>query len=261
MGNENSRARLVLDGQAILEYTREEQERPTADDAKILIAQPTHHDLDRAASAVLRELQGWWLNSSDTRLIDALLAQGATTIRHVHLYSRHLGSVDTPDPHLPPPFRWSAAELDSMQVAELLVLAYPPGHVDHLTNDPAVEEQEISGLLTGEVVGPLLYEATVAILDPANRLVAVSIVNRSPGPAPAGGPWVSQLFRHPDASCIGLGGLALRKSVANLAANGESSVGLAVTDGNPAARLYTRIGFRHISSRIKVAIPPQASRS
>jgi len=143
-----------------------------------------------------------------------------------------------------------------------VLAAYPPGHVDYQGPDPAVEAAELDLLLRGELVGPFLPGASAQVTagdgedgGGAGEVVAAVIVNRADGEAPLGGPWVSQVLRLPGERWAGLGALALRHALAALAADGETSLGLAVTDGNPARGVYERLGFRHLSSHRKLAIP------
>jgi hypothetical protein len=249
-GADPNRVELTGEGTAVLAYTLDRQERPTANDALPLAP------LEVVVPAVLEQLAGWWLTSSDRALVDALVTAGATSVRHSHLYSRPLSPADggLGSTALPFGLAWSPIDRSPLELARLVVQANAPGHVDHVATDPAVEVPELTALLSGELVGPYLARASSLILAD-QRVVAAVIVNRSPGEPPQGGPWVSQVFRHPAPTYAGLGARALQRAMAVLAVDSETALSLAVTDGNPAERVYQRLGFNHVASRHKLAIP------
>jgi GNAT superfamily N-acetyltransferase len=72
------------------------------------------------------------------------------------------------------------------------------------------------------------------------------------GEPPTGGPWISQLFRHPGAR--GIGGPMLRRALALATRDGLPAVGLAVTHGNPAQRLYEATGFAEVLNSLTVEL-------
>lgn len=252
---------LAVDGRPVLRYRFARQEAPAADEAVPLAP------LEVVVPAVLDQLSGWWLTSPDEALNGALLAAGAVVVRHAHVYTFPLvGAPDgppVPSPPAPPAgLRIGPIDRSTAQLVPLVLAAYPPGHVDYQGPDPAVEEAELDLLLRGELVGPFLAGAsaqiTVGDRDDGSgdgEVVAAVIVNRADGDGPLGGPWVSQVLRLPGERWAGLGALTLHHALAALAADGETSLGLAVTDGNPARRVYERLGFRHLSSHRKLAIP------
>ncbi len=86
-------------------------------------------------------------------------------------------------------------------------------------------------------------------------VVALALINRMLAEPPAGGPWVSEICRHQNPRYAGLGAALLRQVMAQLAADGESSLSLVVTEGNPARQLYERLGFRYVSSFRKLSVP------
>jgi GNAT superfamily N-acetyltransferase len=58
-----------------------------------------------------------------------------------------------------------------------------------------------------------------------------------------GSPWVTDLCVDPAAQGQGLGRALLAHAVTHLAADGHTTLGLAVTRGSPARRLYEDAGF------------------
>lgn len=245
---------LMAGAVPVLRYRFARQEAPAADEAVPLAP------LQVVVPAVLDQLSGWWLTSPDEALTGALLAAGASVVRHAHVYTFPLAGADaSPEqperPEPPPGLTIGPIDRIPAELVPLVVAAYPPGHVDHQGPDPAVEEAELRLLLEGELVGPYLAGPSAQITDGDGQVVAAVIVNHAGGEPPLGGPWVSQVLRLPGERWAGLGALALRHALAVLAAAGETSLGLAVTEGNPARRVYERLGFRLVSSHRKLAIP------
>lgn len=202
--------------------------------------------------AVRAQLEGFWFSSPDDGLTDALIAGGATVVRHSHVMTRNVTRAQHPstDASLPVvPISASTTEL-----AELNVRAYPPGHVDFETNDAAEAQKAIDAMLDGTLIGPFMESASAMVTD-ADRPVAVLIVNRMPDHAIPGGPWVTELFRDPDPAYRGLGTSLLNRAVRTLRLEGETSLSLVVTDGNPALEVYRRSGFDLVASRRKLLIP------
>lgn len=238
---------LEVDGEAVLAYSVYDGPPPVAEEATPLA------DLDVVIPAVLEQLAGWWLASENDALTDSLLDVGARVVRHGHLYRRPIVPEDAnitivvPDGFALTPLSASAHDLAAVANA-----AYDADHPDFDSEHD--DEEDLAGLLAGTVLGPFASDLSWQVTD-GDTLVAACVINRSRGTAPFGGPWVSDLFRLPGSRYRGLGAVLLKKTITSLAEAGESSLGLVVTDGNPAAQLYERLGFRLDSSRRKIEIP------
>ncbi len=113
----------------------------------------------------------------------------------------------------------------------------------------AADEPLARELLTERQFGPVLACSGVA-LDAGGTPVAASIVTGAPGEPPFGGPWVILVFRAPGHP--GAGRALLARALRIAARDGLPGLGLAVTHGNPAARLYEDLGFRRILSGMSV---------
>ncbi|MET0158935.1 MAG: GNAT family N-acetyltransferase, partial [Acidimicrobiales bacterium] len=128
---------------------------------------------------------------------------------------------------------------------ELVRRAYPPDHPDHELGDATPEgaTETIRGYLEGEIVGPLLTDASAeARLD--GVLVGAIVVSEMPVDDEFdGGPWITDLFVDPAAQGHGAGRALLGHAIERLTASGRDRLGLAVTVGNPARRLYGALGF------------------
>ncbi|MBB6473178.1 GNAT family N-acetyltransferase [Sphaerisporangium rubeum] len=208
-----------------------------------------------AEQAVLRQLPGWVV-AGDEGLGRRLLAAGASPLRHAHSYSRDLRAD-------PAPAWWAetgygVVACDAVPAAEVFPAwraAYrTPGHPDRREiGDTEALERELAPLLAGESYGALL--PCGGLLLRHDRVVAGVLVGMLDGEPPQGGPWVLDVFRDPDPRYAGLGSVMLRRALALATMHGLPALGLAVTDGNPARRVYERLGFRHTGSWLSVIVP------
>lgn len=211
-----------------------------------------------AAEPIFKQLPGWAV-SCPTDLGAQLVALGAAVLRRAVWMSRDLNAD-------PPPATWS--ELRPVDVLRLTTCdrpagdllpawraAYPVTHPDHFAeNDETALRVRLVPQLAGELHGPLLPMSTLAT-DADDHVVAGVIVNDLDTEPPWNGPWITDLFRHPDPAFTGLGTLLLRRALANAAKAGLPTVSLVVTEENPAQHVYTRHGFRTISTTTTVLIP------
>jgi GNAT superfamily N-acetyltransferase len=123
--------------------------------------------------------------------------------------------------------------------------AYPPGSPDAAAS---LEEAErwAREVVTG-APGPVPEPPSAALVDKSDETVAGAIVISRLGPASwgwSGGPWVAELFVVPAHQGRSLGRALLLRAIAWSHAAGDARIGLTITDGNPAERLYVSAGFR-----------------
>jgi hypothetical protein len=242
-------------GRPLLAYVRSTRDGSPAADLVEVVAGVSDQD---AAAAALSAFPGWAFSGS-VALGGLLSAAGATTIRHAHVMTRDLtdGGVDPgwvrAEPARPE-LSVAAPPSDARAYLDLLEVAYPAGHPDHV---PRSEEDrlahDIVPLLDG-TLGPLL-EGSGVVLErrrgAAPSMVAVCLVTDMEH----SGPWVVDVARRPGGEYAGLGGLLLRRALAVLAATGLPSLGLAVSDGNPARSTYERLGFVEVLESLTVKLP------
>jgi ribosomal protein S18 acetylase RimI-like enzyme len=195
------------------------------------------------AAAAIDALPGHRFIVDDPALADALLRQGVRLVRASSLMVLRL-------PAPSPVARGRGVELLPVQdtpfeYGEVVRRAYPPDHPDHELGDATPEgaAATIRGYLAGEIVGPLLTDASAeARLN--GVLVGVNIVSDMPADDEYdGGPWITDLFVDPSAQGHGVGRALLGHALTQLTASGRDRLGLAVTLGNPARRLYESLGF------------------
>ncbi len=201
------------------------------------------------ADAARRALSGHRLIVDDPALAEALVDRGLTLVRAASLM---VLSLPVRSPAIPP----SSVEIRALQdtpdgYGELMRRAYPPDHPDHEHGDATPEgaAATIRGYLSGEIVGPVIAEASAeARLD--GVLVGVIVVSEMPTDDEfEGGPWITDLFVDPAAEGQGAGKALLGHAIEQLTAAGRPTLGLAVTLGNPAARLYEALGFVVLGNR------------
>lgn len=201
------------------------------------------------ADGVVAALPGWVV-AADVEVAQCLVAAGGRAGRHLHGYAYDLGrdvDVDVAAAEVAVGFGTRPVGAVSWhELYDMWVAAYPPGHPDHV--EP-VEPRGLAGLFEGDVLGPLLACGAVAFDD--GRPVGAVIVND----AEVIGPWVGEVFRDAGARYAGLGARLLRYVLARAARDGVSKIGLAVTEGNPARRVYERIGFRQTGTVLYVLVP------
>ncbi len=243
---------LVVDGTTIGHFHRYEAEPPSAE-----LFEPSMPVSD-AAIVILHELAGWNLTTTDEALASELMERGAVSTRHYSLLTLDLTTAAVPEP----PRGWPGAfELvtltpDTEISSELVTLvrrAYPPGHPDQELGSDAEIVGDLSRALSGVRLGQLMPQSR--LLMDAGRPVALALVNRVPGSAPTGGPWLTDICRDPDAKYAGLGRALLTHLLRACRDDGEQSVSLAVTAGNSARRLYDDAGFTLVATTRKMHLP------
>jgi GNAT superfamily N-acetyltransferase len=200
------------------------------------------------------ELPGWKV-AGDVALGEALVDLGARPTRHAHAHSRDLRRHPAGPAAAPPPgVTIGPLDRDAHALTPVYEAAYPPDHVDWTyTGPPPDYGKDLAGILDGEIAGPRLDVSRLA-LDAAGRPAGVLIVTRLDGDPPFGGPWVAELFRRPGDDVRGTGRALLEAGLEAATQAGLPALGLAVTDGNPAQRLYESLGLERVLSSFSVVL-------
>jgi len=169
----------------------------------------------RAVPVFMRELRGYRI-AAPPDLGLALVAAGGIPARHAHRYER--GPYDGP---VTPPagVRLTAVDRPVEDLLDAFAAAYPPEHPDRFEGDEladmlsmAIPEASALAVADGRVVGAILT-------------------------ADDEGPLILTVFRDPQHPGTG------RALIQHALAAGLPKLSLVVTDGNPAERLYQRLGF------------------
>lgn len=244
--------RLLLDerGREIARFQEARRDERRVADRFTVAVEP-----ERAVPVVMTELAGWRVGA-DEPFGRLLVAAGGRVKRHGYGMSRDLVRDPAPRAWLEPPVpagvRLTTADRPAIDLAPACLAAYPSEHPDYdQIPTPERPELELEELMSGRMMGPLLGCSGLAVGKEGAVLGAVLIAGTR-GEPPLGGPWIAQLFRHPDAR--GIGGPLLRRALAVATRDGLPAVGLAVTHGNPARALYEATGFAAVSSSLTVEL-------
>ena len=155
----------------------------------------------------------------------ALVAGGARLYRHSHAYTHDLVAL----PALDTTYRLTPVDRPAGELLPVYLTAFAPGHPDRMEGDEAGRH------LAGLIRNGLLPSSGLAIAD--DRVVAAILVGTiTDAPPPFGGPWIMEVFSTARGAGRALLGRALHRT--------EGSLGLAVTEGNPAIAVYESLGFR-----------------
>ncbi len=244
-------------GRLVLTYVRTTRDGLEAAD---LVEPSPGMPLRQVADAAVSPFAGWAV-SAPPELGRILVDLGATTLRHAHWLARDLVE-DPPNPAwadlVPamPGLRVAPASMDPWAYLDAVIAAYPPDHLDFEVRATPAERvaEDLAPLLDG-TYGPLLAASgtvqRTSVGDVPGEVVATCLVTDR---APAG-PWVVDVFRRPEPDYAGLGSLLLRRALALLAQGGWPTLGLSVTEGNPARATYDRLGFRPVLESLTVRLP------
>jgi len=220
--------------------------RPLAD----LVETAPDAAVPAVVSAIEAELAGWKV-AGDEALGRALAAAGATPTRHAHVMSRDLREHPADGDPQPPGI--GPLDATAEEIAPLHRAAYPPGHPDWAYTEPGDSEDDLRAILAGEMAGPVL-PCSRHVRNPDGTLAGVLIITTLDGPPPFGRPWVAELFRAPGPELRGTGRALLEAGLAAATRDGHATIGLAVSEGNPAVRLYAALGFERILSSLVVIV-------
>jgi hypothetical protein len=241
---------LSDDGGPVLRYVEGVRDLlPIADRATVA---PGRTVIEAVASA-MSQLPGWKLATEDPELAEAMIAAGAVQTRHAYVMSAD------PSMHRDAPVV-EIVPRSSIDVREFLpgwLASLPPGHPDHEdgTHEEIIErcwdwydepqwlarEHRSSGLVVSD-----------------GRVVAGIIISLRPQPVPYGGPWVHDVWRVPGESVPGTGAALIAQAMRLLDEDGLTTLGLAVSAGNPARRVYDRLGFIQQLEAWTFRIPPKS---
>jgi hypothetical protein len=231
--------------------------RPTAADVRAVPGT----DLRRFAAIAARDLPG-------VRVITRLDEAAALTEAGAAVVSSSVHMVRDRLQEDPPPLRWAGPHLaaglsvvgvetvpEDVLAASQLV-AFGPGHPDHEATLEAQVAGQLHALLAGELLGPVYADASAAVVDAGGNLYAALLATHWEGIGDEwrGGPWLVDLFTVPGAPLL-LGRSLLTRAVAVASLDGHAAVGLTVSAGNRARRLYERLGFRDAFYRVVLDLP------
>ena len=172
----------------------------------------------------------------------ALADAGMPMVRHVHGMAADVSVVAATKVRHDVRF----APLDAATpeaLSELRLAAFPPGHPDH---DEESLEQRVARYLVelADPDNPCHHASRTAWLG--EELVGSCVVTDSRHFPGFLGPWVMNVSRKPGETARGVGAALLVEAARAVQDDGGAYLGLAVTDSNPARRLYERMGWSGI---------------
>jgi len=204
--------------------------------------------IELVVETLLAELRGMRI-AGDGALGRELIAAGGKPVRHAHVLSRDLVADPAPARWTEPPeVRLTDVDRPASDLVDTFRAAYPPGHPDHRDEPPERSLADLEGWIAGHEFGPLLTGSGLAVTAEGTVAGAI-LLGTTPGDPPDNGPWVIELFRHP--ACRGVGRPLLERA---LALATVPTLGLAVTEGNPARALYEELGFMLARTTLVVEI-------
>ena len=192
----------------------------------------------------------------DESVRDGLLERGAQQVRHLHTMRHTLRAV--PVARVPAGLTlrgWRTGDAD--RLAPALVAAYGPDHPDAQGPDLDTAADSLEQMVD-DPDNPLITSATqVATVN--DTPVGAAFVLRSEHLSAWSGPWLMNMFRAPDPTLPGVGAALLTRALQILSAEGEASLGLAVTSTNPARRVYEKLGFEYDYEGWVLVLPTEGS--
>jgi GNAT superfamily N-acetyltransferase len=184
-----------------------------------------------------------------------LVAAGAVLQRHAHDMQLELHASQVPadwlHPVLPPTLRLTPVDRSAVDIARASLGPYAAGHVDAAQGGTLVEATATyDSLLTGHTAGSVMHSLSCLAIDVSTDAVAAAVIVTSLPAASwwPGGPWVVDLFVVPRLQRAGLGRQLLQLVIARCVSEGYERIGLSVTEGIRAERLYRAVGFERIRS-------------
>jgi mycothiol synthase len=212
-------------------------------------------DVEDVAAQARVELAGFRLATTDSALADALAATGVP-VQRVAVDMVH-DLADVP-PSAPLPRGWTLAPGGwDADLATAVVEAYGSGHVDGPWTDE--NSAEMAGIYGAGAALPPLSAATARVLDP-DRRSAGHILCAGPVPWTEEGAWILTVGLARRAQGQGLGRALISHAVRGAREAGQPRLGLSVTEGNPARRLYDAAGFTVVHRVHSFRLPDATSR-
>ena len=214
--------------------------------------------IDDAVRAAAAQCPGWCLSTNDEQLAIALRSAGANLIRNVHLMvaPTEPGSHDNPTDVLESVTLHQFADFEWADIIPSWKAAYPVGHPDHLAGtDSDLVDIELRPYVETAALGPVHRSTTLAAVE--GRVVGAIVISLRPEPAPFGGPWITEVWRDPGSPARGLGAALIGRALTMLHVDGFGTLGLAVTDANPARSIYEHLGFVHTSESWTLMLPDE----
>lgn len=209
-------------------------------------------DAADAAAQARVDLAGLRLATTDSALADALVSSGAplhrVAVDMVHDLADLPGTAPLPAGWTLAPGGWDD------DLAAAFQEAYASDHADGPWTDE--DTAEVSAMYEPGAALVPLGTATARVVDPSGRS-AGQLLCAGPVPWVEEGAWVLTLGLAHRAQGRGLGRCLLEHALRGTREAGLPCLGLSVTEGNPARRLYDAAGFREVSRVFSLRLPDE----
>lgn len=183
------------------------------------------------------------------------MAAGGRLMRHSVVMVLDLVTA-APAPLVSDGFSIAPMSLDRViEYGAVVTRAYPPEHPDHEPADatPDSAAQGVLEVMRGESMGPWIAGASLHVADHTGAIVGVvSVTETTASGTCVARPFVTDICVDPAVAGQRLGSALLAASAGRLADLGWSTLTLVVTVGNPAQRVYERLGFRVTSESWRI---------
>lgn len=242
---------LIGPGGRPLAWTRLREEDRVAGRTRLLPGV----DAEDAAAQACVDLAGFRLATTDTALADALAVSGVPVHRVAVDMVHDLADVPPLTP-LPPGWALAPGGWDA-DLGAAVAEAYGSGHVDGPWTDE--KTAEVAGMYGAGASLPPLSAATARVLDP-DRRSAGHILCAGPVPWADQGAWILTFGLAHRAQGQGLGRALVSHALRGAHGAGQPRVGLSVTEGNPARRLYDAAGFKVVHRVHSFRLPEATTR-
>ncbi|HVF20432.1 MAG TPA: GNAT family N-acetyltransferase [Mycobacteriales bacterium] len=216
---------------------------------------------DAVAASLATHFPGMRVASTEPELVDALVGAGGRIARRGTQLEYVVAHAPTAPEWLDREERDGVRLVDYRpvddEIASAWLAAYPPTHPDHdaALVDTAAAVADLGATQSGTVTGVFSSAASALAVGRSGEVLGGIMVTLMRPNSFWDGPWVPDLFVRPDAQRRGIGERLVRYAVAAVAAQNEKGLALSVTDGNPARRVYDRVGFRPGVAFASVTIP------
>lgn len=223
-------------------------------------AEPKSHlTASEAARLTLTTKPAELISTQSPEFAQALTDQGGQLKRHALAMTCDLTSEINNENYKSNPQQPDAMQVQFIedvsadQLFDSWYAAYPPGHPDFLVGEKTdLIREHLQPLLDRSALGTN-HRSSIALLENGSATAGI-IISLREGEPPYGGPWVSEIWVAPKLQQRGLGHYLLHQAQFALREDGYQSLGLSVSVGNSAQRLYESHGFTVVSESWTILI-------
>jgi len=212
-----------------------------------------HLTPSQAAAQVISNRDTDLISTSHTEFARQLINQGSTVKRNSIAMTCNLTNQEITPRTIPNQTRF----IEEVEPENLFISwnnAHGEDHPDHVTGEKqALIDEHLKPLLDHSEVGPN-HRSSIAVLENGTVIAAI-IVSLREGQPTMGGPWISEIWVDPDHQGKRIARYLIDQAQLTRQQDGFTSLGLAVTNGNPAKNLYATAGFTTVEEFWTLILP------